>query len=159
MKYNTIEQKEYSQIPQHYNGVYPYRSATDRHESDGWVDIVPFTAPAGYTIIEGTRTIDAVGNEQYEVESDAQAYARQWATNEKLWTAENNFLGTVQAINTALEISIGLGDGFSEIGAKIEASEVDDVTKLKASSTLKNAWDVVEFHGGTFGNISYHEAP
>ena len=157
MKYNTIEKKEYSQIPQHYNGIYPYRSATDRHESDGWVDVTPFTAPDGYTIIEGTRTIDATGCEQYEVETDAQAYASQWTVNEKLWTAENDFLGTVQSVNISLGTDISLADGFAEIATKIAASVADRDDRQDAILLLRNAWDLVEAYGGSFGNVSYHE--
>jgi len=156
-KYNTVERKEYSQIPQHYNGIYPYRSATERHEQDGWVDVTPFTAPTGYTIIQGTRTIDANGCEQYEVETDAESYARQWNENEKLWSAENAFIATMQAVNTAIGTDIGLTDGFAEIATKIAASEAARDDRQDSILLLRNAWDLVEVYGGSFGNVSYHE--
>lgn len=158
--YNIIEQCEYSKLPDEYAGTRPYQSATHRHYSDGWREVIPFVAPDGY-VISGNRRIEVVNDEAHEVFdviTEAEAQAQNTEANRARWEAENAFLTAVQTVNVAFNLNITASDGFQEVLEKLKASESGtQLDRLQAGVELRTLWDVCEYHGSVWGQVVWHE--
>lgn len=100
--------------------------------------------------------INAYENARAQAAIEAEA-AKIAGKDEALKKAENKFLLILSAFNSDNpEHAITQSDGYEQIEEKIEATGLNDIQKLRISAKLRNAWDVVIFHGGRFGDVQYH---
>lgn len=137
-----------------------------------WLDSLPKTLAKGngFALLDPTEAdFIAAGwvqatPEQMEARAQSQAQAaieaeaaRIAGKPDLLKEAENCFLSALAGWNADHpEQAITTEDGFLQIDTKIEASNLNDVQKLKFSAKLRNYWDLVLFHGGRFGDVQYH---
>jgi hypothetical protein len=170
---NIISQTKQSSLPKLPNTINEtWDNSKSRYMTLGWRECIEGTIPEGTTANPNRRreyiqdennpefAIEIIYTETPEETAIREAQQEQERINNKspeLKAAENDFLSLVGYANQMYNIGIVTTDGFKEIQEKIDSSMMERVDKLDIGLKLRNLWDVVLFHGGSWGDVQFHD--